>query len=157
VPRSSHSSALDSHIVWQGPSNQHRFRILRDDSAESFVPPAVESREPRRDDFSVLLSAGPHRLVAGEGNRGATDRPEDERDLGSSRRMQIPFSHRDDDGAIVRGVFDCMVDRGSNAIEVLVPADDAAHDRRVHNTARVAERLFAGSSVHVRVVNGTGS
>jgi hypothetical protein len=65
--------------------------------------------------------------------------------IGSSRPRQIRFSRRDRDGAIVRGVLDCVVDRQSNAIEVRVRAGDAL----------LAERLFAKSSVHVRVVNGS--
>ena len=150
-------TTLDSQIAWQGPSGQHRFRILRDESAESLAPPAVDTREPRRDDFSTVSATGSRRLVADDAKPLATGHaepiPGGER--GSSRRLRIPFSRRDDDGAIVRGVIDCLVDRESTSIDVLVPAREAstADDRQVTAAALVAKHLFAGSSVHVRVVS----
>ena len=151
-------ATLDAQVVWRGPSSQHRFRVIRDEAAESVAPPAAETREPRRDDFSALSATGPRRLVADAGKSLETDwlEPAPASESSSSRRLRIPFSSRDDDGTIVRGVVDCIVHDESNSIDVIVSAHDAstpAHDRHVTAATRVAQTLFAGSSVHIRVVS----
>ena len=150
-------ATLDAQVVWQGPSSLHRFRVIRDEAAESLAPPAADTREPRRDDFSALSATGSRRVVAA-GRLLETDWPEPvaASESGSSRRLRIPFSRRDDDGAIVRGVVDCIVHDESNSIDVIVSAHDAsmpAHDRHMAAATRAAKTLFAGSSVHVRVVS----
>lgn len=69
-----------------------------------------------------------------------------------SRRHEVPFSWRSLDGTIVRGTFDCLVERTSGVIQVLEfktgrPAPE--HARQLETYVWSAQALFPG-----RVVEG---
>ncbi len=69
-----------------------------------------------------------------------------------SRRHEVPFSWRSPDGTIVRGTFDCLVERTSGEIQVLEfktgrPAPE--HARQLETYVWSAQALFPG-----RVVEG---
>jgi ATP-dependent helicase/nuclease subunit A len=144
----------DPQIVWQGPSNRHRFRVLRDDATGVVAPSRIETREPRRDDFAAVAGTGAPRIAIDAPSRDVAEMREAREGTESLPTKHIRFSRRDPDGTIVRGVLECVVDRQSNAIDVRVHVDDGASPAHesVQYVTSLAERLFAGSSVHVSAV-----
>jgi ATP-dependent helicase/nuclease subunit A len=71
------------------------------------------------------------------------------------RRHEVPFSWRSPDGSIVRGTFDCLLERTSGAIEVLEfktgrPAPE--HERQLESYVAAAQALFPDRSVEGRLI-----
>ncbi|HUE85251.1 MAG TPA: UvrD-helicase domain-containing protein [Vicinamibacterales bacterium] len=71
------------------------------------------------------------------------------------RKHEVPFSWRSHDGAIVRGTFDCLVERTSGEIEVLEfktgrPADE--HQRQLDAYVAAARALFPTRVVQGRLI-----
>ena len=69
----------------------------------------------------------------------------------ASRKHEVPFSWRSKDGTIVRGTFDCLVERASGEILVLEfktgrPA--AEHQRQLAVDVAAAQALFPGRIVY---------
>jgi ATP-dependent helicase/nuclease subunit A len=72
-----------------------------------------------------------------------------------SRRHEVPFSWRSPDGTVVRGTFDCLVERVTGAIEVLEfktgqPA--AEHRRQLETYVAAAQALFPDRIVQGRLI-----
>lgn len=71
------------------------------------------------------------------------------------RRHEVPFSWRSPEGSIVRGTFDCLLQRTSGAIEVLEfktgrPAPE--HERQLEAYVAAAQALFPDRSVEGRLI-----
>jgi hypothetical protein len=71
------------------------------------------------------------------------------------RRHEVPFSWRSPDGSMVRGTFDCLLERTSGAIEVLEfktgrPAPE--HQRQLEAYLAAAQALFPDRSVEGRLI-----
>ena len=77
-----------------------------------------------------------------------------------SRRHEVPFSWRSPDGTIVRGTFDCLVERTTGVIQVLEfktgrPAP--GHQRQLETYVSSAQALFPGRPVEGLLVYPTHS
>jgi ATP-dependent helicase/nuclease subunit A len=67
------------------------------------------------------------------------------------RRHEVPFSWRSEDGVVVRGTFDCLVERTSGEIHVLefkTGRPVAEHQRQLDLYVSAARALFPGRIIH---------
>jgi hypothetical protein len=150
------AAASDPRVEWSGASGSHRFRVIRTSGA----PPALavaateEQTQRRDDDFSVLAASGPRRVHVPAPGRGSLPAPEDADVLWW--RDGVSYSLRDRGGQIIRGTIDRLVRRRSGEIDVIAYRSGLSSGRdeeRLAQAVKAARRLFAGSSVHGRVVD----
>jgi ATP-dependent exoDNAse (exonuclease V) beta subunit len=77
---------------------------------------------------------------------------------GAAKRFhEMPFTMRDETGAVLRGTIDCLVHQGEGRLTVLefkTGRPRGEHRRQIELYKRAAERMFPGACVDALLVYG---
>ena len=142
------STEPGDRLTWQGASGPHHFNVLRATGVVEEFEPAADGTTDRVDHFEELVASDATRRVSAP----------DDSNLEPRTSLNVPFSLRRDDGTIVRGAIDAIVEHPDGRIEVIAFQTGRRcreHDDQLGIAVAAARVLFPTENISGRLIYAT--